>query len=171
MEKELQKIGFGGGCHWCTEAVFLSLKGVEEVQQGFITPKGTPEAFSEAVIVQYRSEEIAISTLIAIHLHTHKSTSEHSMRGKYRSGIYVFNTDDGDVAKVALQELQKDFPEPIITQVLHFGTFKSSLPQYHDYYFTNPDKPFCTTYIAPKLKVLLHKFAKEVDGDKINGRP
>lgn len=168
METEWSKIGFGGGCHWCTEAVFLSLRGVQKVQQGFIAPKNAPNAFSEAVIVNYQPQEITISTLIAIHLHTHKSTSEHSMRTKYRSAIYVFNAKDEAGSKEALQLLQKDFLEQIITQVLYFDTFKSSLPQYHNYYFTNPNKPFCETYIAPKLQVLLRKFAKEVDNDKVN---
>ncbi|WP_343065456.1 peptide-methionine (S)-S-oxide reductase [Arenibacter arenosicollis] len=82
-----QKIAFGGGCHWCTEAVYQSLKGVEVVEQGFVASKGEESFFSEAVIVHYDPKSIALKDLILIHLYTHKSTSDHSMRNKYRSAI------------------------------------------------------------------------------------
>lgn len=78
--KKLKKIGFGGGCHWCTEAVFQSLKGVKSVQQGWIASKNEHFEFSEAVIVDFDPSSIPLKVLIEIHLHTHKSTSEHSMR-------------------------------------------------------------------------------------------
>ena len=90
MQTNLYKIAFGGGCHWCTEAVFQSLKGVEKVEQGFITSYDQNNTFSEAVIVDFNTEKIDLKTLVEIHLHTHKSTSNHSMRKKYRSAIYVF---------------------------------------------------------------------------------
>jgi len=73
-----KKIGFGGGCHWCTEAYFQSLKGVEEVEQGWISAVTPNEAFSEAVIVHYDEHVIALNILISIHLHTHASTKNHS---------------------------------------------------------------------------------------------
>jgi len=89
---ELTKVAFGGGCYWCTEAVFQSLIGVEKVAQGFISSEGKNDSFSEAVIV-YFNEKITLKTLIEIHLHTHKSTKEHSMRTKYRSAIYYFTKE------------------------------------------------------------------------------
>ena len=86
-----QKIAFGGGCHWCTEAVFQSIKGVLKVEQGFVASTKKNSSFSEAVIVHFEDSKIALKTLIEIHLHTHKSTSNHSMRSKYRSAIYTFS--------------------------------------------------------------------------------
>ncbi|WP_282180204.1 peptide-methionine (S)-S-oxide reductase [Maribacter stanieri] len=86
----LYKVGFGGGCHWCTEAVFMFLRGVTKVAQGFISPKENIEDFSEAVIVHFNPNIIALEDLVAIHLDTHRSTQNHSMRNKYRSGIYFF---------------------------------------------------------------------------------
>ena len=85
----IDSIGLGGGCHWCTEAVFLNLKGVVRVEQGWISASGAVE-FSEAVLVHFNPEKISIKDLIAVHLHTHKSTSSHSMRSKYRSAVYTF---------------------------------------------------------------------------------
>ena len=97
--KSISKIGFGGGCHWCTEAIFQSLIGVENVQQGWIASNGDNSSFSEAVIVEYNATIIPIEVLIEIHLHTHKSTSSHSMRKKYRSAIYVFNKENAEISK------------------------------------------------------------------------
>ena len=83
------KIAFGGGCHWCTEAVYKSLKGIISVEQGFLASDGEESSFSEAVIVSYEPSDISLEDLILIHLYTHKSTSDHSMRNKYLSLIHI----------------------------------------------------------------------------------
>jgi peptide-methionine (S)-S-oxide reductase len=59
----LQKIALGGGCHWCTEAVFQSIIGVEKVEQGFVASIDENNSFSEAVIVHFNSEVISLNTL------------------------------------------------------------------------------------------------------------
>ena len=64
----MKKIGFGGGCHWCTEAVFQSVEGVENVEQGYIASEGDASEFSEAVIVHYHSKKAFLERLIKIHL-------------------------------------------------------------------------------------------------------
>ncbi|MDP5231207.1 MAG: peptide-methionine (S)-S-oxide reductase, partial [Cellulophaga sp.] len=97
---EIEEIGFGGGCHWCTEAVFQNLKGISNVSQGWIASDKNNTAFSEAVIVEFDSHKIDLKTLIQIHLQTHKSTSNHSMRKKYRSAVYTFSEDQQKQAKV-----------------------------------------------------------------------
>lgn len=158
----LQQIGFGGSCHWCTEAIFRSLKGVSSVSQGWISPASEPDAFSEAVIVDFDSGLISLETLIEIHLHTHSCTSEHSMRSKYRSAVYAFSKEQAQVAVSRICFLQKDFSQPIITQVLDFGLFRLNKEQYLDYYYSNPDKPFCQSFIEPKLRILLKDFSDSV---------
>lgn len=165
--KSLHKIGFGGGCHWCTEAVFQSLKGVHKVKQGFVGSEEENSSFSEAVIVHFNTNEISLKDLIAIHLHTHESTSRHSMRSKYRSAIYTFyGKDEIDAAKI-LVDLQGDFERKLITQVLPFKTFKPSDEMFHNYYYSDKEKPFCKTYINPKLKLLLERFSVHVDLKKL----
>lgn len=164
----MDKVGFGGGCHWCTEGVFQSLIGVLKVEQGFIAPQARPNAFSEAIIVYYNPEEIELKDLIEIHLHTHKSTSEHAMRHKYRSAVYAFNEEVFNESDTILRLLQNDFEKPLITKTMRFGRFKFSEVKYHNYFYQNPNKPFCETYIAPKLQLLLCKFSKQVNPEKIN---
>ena len=156
----IKKIGLGGGCHWCTEAVFATLTGIQNVEQGWIASKPPQDWFSEAVLVHYDPAIITLKDLIEIHLHTHSSTSNHSMRNKYRSAVYVLNDDDKTEVQQAIQGLQPQFEQPIITQILPFSDFKASLLEHVNYYYSNPDKPFCTLYINPKLKLLRTKFKK-----------
>ncbi|MDY7394951.1 peptide-methionine (S)-S-oxide reductase [Aureibaculum sp. 2210JD6-5] len=162
------QIAFGGGCHWCTEAIFQSLKGVKSVEQGYVASNGKNESFSEAVIVNFNSDCINLKTLIEIHLHTHKSTSDHSMRTKYRSAVYVFSEEQHEEVNIVLTDLNKDFNQKLITKVLPFIKFKASREQIRNYYYKNPTKPFCEEFINPKLKLLIKQFKKTVDMDKVN---
>lgn len=165
---ELTKIAFGGGCHWCTEAVFQSLIGVEKVEQGWVASTEKNNTFSEAVIVNFDEKKINLKTLIEIHLATHKSTSNHSMRNKYRSAIYYFDEHQKEESTQIIEELQINFGEKIITQILEFKKFKPSTEEFQNYYQSNPEKPFCQNYINPKLKLLLKKFSHQVDKSKVS---
>lgn len=165
--KRIEKIGFGGGCHWCTEAVFQSLKGVKEVEQGWIASVEAATEFSEAVIVTYDKSKISLEVLIEIHLLTHKSTSNHSMRKKYRSAIYTFLKSQFAESIQILKSLQKQFDELLITQVLPFEEFKPSQENFKEYYYKNPEKPFCENFINPKLKLLLTSFSRYIDNNKL----
>ena len=152
-----EKIGFGGSCHWCTEAVFQSLIGVSRVDQGWIAAVEA-DSFSEAVIVHFDPAIIPLEVLIEIHLHTHNSTADHSMRKKYRSAVYSFTEDQRKVAEEILRILQDDFSEPLVTQSLRLKHFRTSEETFRNYYLKNPDKPFCKSYIDPKLKLILERF-------------
>ncbi|MGB3150672.1 MAG: peptide-methionine (S)-S-oxide reductase [Maribacter sp.] len=165
---EVSKIGLGGGCHWCTEAVFKSLKGVVQVVPGFVASNYDNSDFSEAIIVHFHMDKISIKDLISVHLNTHESTSNHSMRGKYRSAIYTFNTTQAEQASRILIELQADFSEKLITRIYPFMLFEPSDKRFHDYYYANPEKPFCKKHISPKLKILLDRFSHKVDPNKLS---
>ncbi|EIJ35459.1 peptide-methionine (S)-S-oxide reductase [Thiothrix nivea] len=158
----LQQIGFGGGCYWCTEAVFQTLRGVQAVKQGFIASDGDNQSLSEAVVVEFAPDVISLHDLVEVHLHTHSSTSSHQLRDRYRSAIYVFNRQQEEAALAALRVLQQDFDQPIITRVLPFVRFKASEERYQDYFLNNPDRPFCQTYISPKVRKLRARFARLV---------
>ncbi|MDQ8051899.1 MAG: peptide-methionine (S)-S-oxide reductase [Pedobacter sp.] len=155
-------IGFGGSCHWCTEAIFQSLIGVDKVEQGWIGSRPPNNELSEAVLVTFDPKIISLETLIEVHLLTHSCTSIHSMRGKYRSAIYYLDANQKKQAELAIEKFQPTFDEPIITKVIPFKTFKLNQQQYLDYYAKNPEKPFCQTYISPKLTLLKRKYGKMI---------
>lgn len=124
-------------------------------------------AFSEAVFVTFDTQKIDLKDIIEIHLYTHSSTANHAMRKKYRSAVYAMSKEDQKQLGLLLTELQKEFKESLVTRALLFKDFKKSEEQYLDYYYKNPDKPFCQTYIQPKLKMLLQKYPNIVD-DTVN---
>jgi peptide-methionine (S)-S-oxide reductase len=161
------KIALGGGCHWCTEAVFQSLLGVIKVEQGYVASTGDNSSFSEAVIVYFNSEEISLKTLIEIHLHTHKSTSNHSMRTKYRSAVYTFSEIQKQEVEHIVETFRKLLEKKLITQVFPFHNFKASRTEITNYYYKNPKKPFCESFINPKLKLLLDQFSSAVNQEKL----
>jgi peptide-methionine (S)-S-oxide reductase len=165
--EHFSKIGLGGGCHWCTEGVFESLIGIKAVNQGWIASIGNDTEFSEAVEVYFDESIISLQTLIEIHLHTHASTANHSMRQKYRSAIYTYNDTQNQYAKRVLDALQSDFDKKIITQALPFDAFKKNKDELTNYLYSSPDKPFCKTYIHPKLRTLLTRFKHQVNESKL----
>ena len=158
MAATLKKIAFGGGCHWCTEAVFQQIIGVLKVEQGYVASKEKYDDYSEGVIVHYERDKISLQYLIEIHLHTHQSTSNHSMRNKYRSAVYYFDENDKIEALAIIKNLRIDFDKKIITKVLPFVSFKSSREEIQNYYLKGPDKPFCQNFINPKLELLKKQF-------------
>lgn len=159
---ELTKIAFGGGCHWCTEAVFQSLKGVEKVAQGWVASTEKNSSFSEAVAIEFDETKIDLKTLVKIHLVTHKSTNNHSMRNKYRSAIYYFSEIQKEECQQTIDALQPDFNHKIITKTIPFKEFKPSSKEFQNYYLQNPQKPFCKKYIHPKLELLAKEFSNHI---------
>jgi len=157
----MKRIGFGGGCHWCTEAVFQSLRGVSRVEQGFIRSEAPADGWSEAVIVSFDPSTLTINTLIEVHIRTHSATKAHSMRDKYRSAVYTFEEDQAEIAEQSLDRVRSDFDESLVTQVLPFVAFKSSDERFHNYYKTNPERPFCKRYIDPKLDHIRRVFSAQ----------
>jgi peptide-methionine (S)-S-oxide reductase len=154
VPSQLEKIALGGGCHWCTEGVFVSLLGVEKVEQGWVSSDAPNEAFSEAVILHFNPDIVSLKDLIAVHLETHASTKIHGLRHRYRSAVYAFSEEQRLQATFALESHAKEAGERFITTALPFVAFKASLPEHQDYYRKDPDKPFCRRFISPKLKML-----------------
>lgn len=160
----MDKIGFGGGCHWCTEAIFQALNGVDHVEQGWIASTPPFETFSEGIIVHY-NENINLETLIEVHLLTHSSASAHSMRNKYRSAVYYFDKDDQTQAQSIISGLALKNNVNYITQTLPFGDFRLNTESQLNYYKNNKQAPFCKTYIDPKLTAIRERFGRQIRND------
>ena len=161
------KVGLGGGCHWCTEGIFASLNGIVKINQGWISSTGSNMQFSEAIEVHFEPDIISLFDLISIHLHTHACTADHSMRNKYRSAVYTYSDEQAINSHVILRQLQHDFELKIITQVLPFSKFKTNKVELTDYLYSSPNRPFCQRYIHPKLQLLMQRFNKHVNHEKL----
>jgi peptide-methionine (S)-S-oxide reductase len=124
------------------------------VEQGWVASKPPHDAFSEAVIVHYDPAVISAKDLIAVHLETHAATKAHDLRHRYRSAVYAFSSEEERQFSATLANLAIDFTDPLVTKVHPYVAFKPSLPEHQDYYRTDPERPFCVRFIAPKLKML-----------------
>jgi len=151
-------LGFGGGCHWCTETVFSALAHVAVVKQGFIRAVPPNNSYSEAVEVTFDPARISLDALVRVHVATHASTSNHSMRGKYRSAIYALDDATQAAAKAALANAEMETGARFVTSVLRHQGFKPSDAQFQNYYASDPSRPFCRTYVDPKLAKLKRDF-------------
>jgi peptide-methionine (S)-S-oxide reductase len=147
------KLGLGGGCHWCTEAVFQAVEGVLKVEQGYISSLEPYDQKSEAVIIHF-SDLILLEKIIDIHLQTHASTKQHSRRSEYRSAIYYFDLEMKDRVEAVMISLSRKRNQKYITQIIPFVSFKKSWEPIQNYYKTRPNAPFCKRYIEPKLEVV-----------------
>ncbi|EKO3632879.1 peptide-methionine (S)-S-oxide reductase [Vibrio parahaemolyticus] len=160
-------IGLGGSCYWCTEAIFASLKGVVQVEQGWLSSYGEQHWPSEGIIMRFDPQQITLCDLIDIHLHTHSSTADHSRRHKYRSAVYTYNDAQQAAAQACLVQLQSQFDKPLITRAYRLNTFERSAAHYQDYYYTDPQRPFCQNIITPKLRQLLALYQDKVDETRL----
>ena len=154
----METIGLGGSCHWCTEAIFQSLNGVDKVEQGWISSLGINKNFSEGVIVHFDPNQIDLLTLISIHLYTHSCTADHTMRWKYRSAVYTYSEKQSIAVRKCIASAQKEFDKHIITKVLTYNVFRINKEAYLDYYYRNPNNLFCLKYINPKLSLLMNNY-------------
>ncbi|NMH66474.1 peptide-methionine (S)-S-oxide reductase [Shewanella salipaludis] len=176
----ITKIALGGSCHWCSEAIFRSLKGVVEVEQGWLAagaaPAGSPtydnasrygeDDFCEGVVVHFDPEQIALATLVEIHLHSHGSTVEHGGGRRYRSAVYAYDAPQLAAVADIIAKLQNEFEAPLLTRALGFGEFRLSRESIRDYYYADPDKPFCRVRIQPRLMRLLQQFGEYLDCER-----
>lgn len=155
----METIGFGGGCHWCTEGVFQALRGVEQVDQGFIQSAPPWDAPAEGVIVRFDPAIIDLATLTEVHLRTHSGNGTYSPDGRYRSAVYSGTAEQNRDAERAIAQFAEESGVTVQTQVLPLVRFTPSESRYQNYYRTDPARPFCRRYIDPKLAYVRRHFA------------
>lgn len=155
----MAKAGFGGGCHWCTEGVFQALRGVSQVDQGFVQSDAPADTWAEGVIVTFDLSVIQLATLSEVHLRTHSATRARSPRGKYRSAIYIFEDSQRHESELAIARFAEETGKAVHTLVLPFRNFMASDEHHQNYYRTDPSRPFCRRYIDPKLEYIRQHFS------------
>lgn len=137
------------------------------MEQGWITSTNENKEFSEAVVVHFIPNQIDLKILIEIHLLTHSSTKLHQRRDKYRSAVYTFYNQQLEEAEQIISSLQNQFENKIITKAMPFVAFKLNVEEHLNYFYKNPSKPFCQTYILPKLAFLMQNYSAFLNQDKL----
>ena len=174
----IQKITFGNGCFWCTEAIFATLKGVKKVTSGYMgghTKNPTYKqvcmgntGHAEVIDLEYDADEVSFDELLLIFFKTHNPTTlnrqGNDVGTHYRSAIFYYNDEQKQQAEAMIKKLtdEKVFDRPIVTEVTTAGEFYKAEDYHQDYFANNPGNSYCALVIQPKL----HKFAKEFT-DKI----
>ncbi|WP_281545754.1 peptide-methionine (S)-S-oxide reductase [Grimontia sp. SpTr1] len=145
-------LAVSGTCYWCMEAIFNALKGVSNVEQGFLVTEDRKHV--EAVLFRINEEEISLEDVIRVHLDSHACTSNHSFRESYPSAIYPTNTGHTAQCTEALENAASDYAKPVVTKVSPMVAFYPTPARQQNYFWRNPAKPFCRRVIAPKMEVL-----------------
>jgi len=157
---------FGGGCFWCTEAVFQQLTGVSKVESGYSGGANANPTYqqvcsgdtghAEVVQVTFDPSIISYADLLRIHLSTHNPTTPNQQGAdkgtQYRSIILTHNSEQEAIAKQVIEEMSTAFDQAIVTEVKPFDAFYTAEHYHQDYYASNPAKPYCEAVISPKLK-------------------
>ena len=159
----------GGGCFWCTEAVFQEVKGVERVISGYSgeTVPGRPTyreicsgltGHAEVVQITFDADVITYEDILVIFMTTHDPTTlnrQGADRGtQYRSVIYYHNDKQKEVAEIVLKELKPYYENAIVTELSETQMFYEAEKEHQDFYKNNPDYGYCSFVIDPKLAKL-----------------
>uniref|UniRef100_UPI004047FD19 peptide-methionine (S)-S-oxide reductase MsrA n=1 Tax=Algoriphagus sp. TaxID=1872435 RepID=UPI004047FD19 len=166
----------GGGCFWCTEAVFLRLNGVEKVVPGYaggVLPNPSYEAIctgttghAEVIQVIFDPKLIALQTILTVFWATHDPTTLNRQGAdvgpQYRSSIFYTSLVQGDQAKDMKDQLTqaKIYPNPLVTEITPFSNFYPAEQYHHDYYALHGQQPYCQFVVRPKVEKLQQLFAE-----------
>lgn len=172
MKKKLELATFGGGCFWCTEAVFQEVKGVEKVVSGYSggTVPGHPTyreicsgltGHAEVVQVTFDTNVITYQDILVIFMTTHDPTTLNRQGGdqgtQYRSAIYYHDNAQKEIAEVVVKEVASFYEDEIVTEITPLDVFYKAETEHQNYYRANQTQGYCSFVITPKLT----KFRKQ----------
>ncbi len=175
---DLQTATFGGGCFWCTEAVFLELRGVNHVESGYagghvanptyeqVCTKTTGHA--EVIQISFDPGQISYEDLLEIFFQTHDPTTKdqqgNDVGPQYRSAVFYHDDQQKAAAESFIAKLNESgaFPAPIVTEVTEINNYYPAENYHQDYLANNPGNPYCAMVVRPKVD----KFRKQF-GDKL----
>ncbi|MBD1558182.1 peptide-methionine (S)-S-oxide reductase MsrA [Vibrio sp. S9_S30] len=167
---------FGGGCFWCTEALFQQVRGVQSVTSGYSGGHTKNPAYrevcngttghAEVVQIEFDSDEVSFADLVDIHLTTHNPTTPNRQgadRGtQYRSIILTHDDEQEATARAVITTLSPEFEHPIVTEIVPYEQFYKAEEKHQNYYRAHPEGRYCQMVISPKL----NKF-RASHGDKM----
>ena len=171
---EFKKAYFAAGCFWCVEAVFESLRGVEEVISGYSGgEKESPSYYevghgltnhAEAVEIFYDPKVIDFKTLLVVFFHSQDPTTPNRQgpdRGsQYRSVIFYQNETEKNITQSYIKELDAshEFNKPIVTELTQFDKFWDAEDYHQNYVKINPNNPYVQHESIPRAKRFQEKY-------------
>ncbi len=176
--KQLELATLGGGCFWCTEAVFDSLAGVHEVVSGYCggaTAKPSYEQIcagdtghAEVVKILFDPEVISYRELLevffAIHDPTTPNRQGHDVGSQYRSAIFTHGPLQAGIAREVIDALNaaRAFLRPIVTEINPPAVFWPAEDYHQEYFAHNRLQPYCQSIVAPKLAKFRETFRQRL---------
>ena len=172
-----ERATFGGGCFWCTEAIFQMLPGVKSVASGYAG--GTTEnpsykevctgttGHAEVIQVEYDPKVVSYEKLLETFWEAHDPTTltyQGNDHGTQYRSIILYNSDEQKAAaQKSKAEAQKQFKRPIVTEIVPLKKFYKAEGYHQDFFRSNPNQPYCRAIIRPKVE----KFEKKLhDGQR-----
>ncbi|MDR3571482.1 MAG: peptide-methionine (S)-S-oxide reductase MsrA [Candidatus Pacebacteria bacterium] len=170
---------FGGGCFWCTEAVFEMLKGVSKVESGYAggakenpsyeqVSNGTT-GHAEVIRVTYDPSIISYEDLLTVFFGSHDPTTPNrqgpDVGEQYRSVILYQSEEEKAVAQKLIKEVNESLNDDtrVVTQVIPLEHFYKAEEYHQDYFKTNTNAPYCQLIIEPKIEKVKKRFAELVE--------
>jgi peptide-methionine (S)-S-oxide reductase len=164
----------GGGCFWCTEAVFQRVRGVHKVVSGYSggSAPGRPTyrevcsgrtGHAEAVRITFDPSQISYRDLLLIFMATHDPTTLNRQGAdvgtQYRSVIFYLNDGQKSTAEAVLSEMSEYFDAPIVTELSPLKNWYEAEDYHQNYYEDHASEGYCRVVISPKLHKLRERFA------------
>jgi peptide-methionine (S)-S-oxide reductase len=170
---------FGGGCFWCTEAVFQMLKGVSKVEPGYAGgTMGNPSyervsegdtGHAEVIRVTYDPAVISYEDLLTVFFGSHDPTTPNRQGNdvgeQYRSVILYATDEEKAIAEKMIDDVQKSLTDGsrVVTQIIPLEMFYAAEDYHKDYFKTNKSAPYCQLIIEPKIEKVRKRFAELVN--------
>ncbi|MDR3455314.1 MAG: peptide-methionine (S)-S-oxide reductase MsrA [Rhodoferax sp.] len=175
---DLQTITLGGGCFWCTEAVYVRVRGVTDVESGYSNGHTQNPSYeqvcsgdtghAEVVRLTYDPAEISVREILEIFFVVHDATTLNRQGNdtgtQYRSGIYYSTPEQKQVADDMIREMSQDklFDAAIVTEVLPLTNYWPAEDYHQDFYEKNPNQGYCVAVAGPKVAKFRKTFADRV---------
>ena len=167
-ENNIENATLGGGCFWCTEAVYKELNGVFEVQPGYSGGHVKNPAYrevcngttghAEVVQITYDPQIVSFSEILEVFFMTHNPTTlnrqGNDVGTQYRSAIFYHSEEQKQTAEkvIRLFEEEKVYDDPIVTEVTAFDAFYKAEDYHKNYFEKNKNQPYCQFVVAPKVE-------------------
>ena len=176
LKSELDIATLGGGCFWCTEAIFSQLKGIEKVESGYSGGNVKNPSYedvctgttghAESIQITYDPGIITYEQLLNIFFTVHDPTTLNrqgaDLGTQYRSVVFYHNIKQKVIAEKVIAKFNKSkiWNNPIVTELVPFSAFYKA-EEYHQKYFQkNPNNSYCNVVIAPKVAKFREKYFK-----------